>query len=95
MSRAFVNEDANHEASPRYDLPEPDSPEYEEAAARALIQGADAGDSRGAEIATGYTWGDAALVPHVRKILEQARARGDARVEKLATRFLRSAGETA
>jgi hypothetical protein len=93
MSRAFVNEDANHEASPRYDLPEPGSPDYEEAVAWALIQGANAGDSRGAEIATGYTWGDRALAPHVWKILEQAKERGAVRVEKLATRFLRAAGE--
>ncbi|MGH7554037.1 MAG: hypothetical protein ACREMQ_13525 [Longimicrobiales bacterium] len=93
MSRAFVNEDANHEASPRYDLPKPGSPDYEEAVAWVLIQGADAGDSRGAEIATGYVWGDPALAPHVRKILTQAAERGDARVEKLATRFLRAAGE--
>jgi hypothetical protein len=48
MSRAFVNEDAGAAPEPGYRLPDPSSPYYPEAAAWALIQGADAGDSRGA-----------------------------------------------
>ena len=49
MSRAFVNEDAGDAGEPEFRLPDPDSPAYEEAAAWALIQGADEGDSRSAE----------------------------------------------
>jgi hypothetical protein len=91
MSRAFVNEDASGEPEERYSLPDPDSPYYPEAAAWALIQGADRGDSLGAESATGYRWGEPALVPFVRKILEQARDQGHDRVATLARRFLRQA----
>lgn len=92
MSRAFVNEDAGNEPEHRYSLPDADSPYYEEAAAWALIEGADRGDSRGAEIATGYRWGDAALVSHVRAILRQAQDQGTDRIAQLARRFLTEAG---
>ncbi|MBW3534589.1 MAG: hypothetical protein KY453_05140 [Gemmatimonadetes bacterium] len=92
MSRAFVNEDAGLTPEPSYDLPDPGSKHYEEAAARALLQGADQGDSLGAERATGRRWGQSELVPHVRDLLEKARAEGDARMEQLAKRFLRAAG---
>ena len=92
MSRAFVNEDAGEDRGPTYSLPEPDSPYYEEAAAWALIQGADQGDSVSAEVATGYRWGEERLVPHVRKILESAEAENQERVSQLAKRFLRAAG---
>lgn len=91
MSRAFVNEDAAGGPEPEYRLPEPDSPYYDEAAAWALIQGADQGDSRGAEDATGYRWGDPLLADEVKKILEQAEADGEDRVAQLARRFLREA----
>ena len=91
MSRAFVNEDAGGAAEPRYDLPARDSPLYDEAAAWALIQGADEGDSPSAERATGYRWGEPALAPHVERILERARAEGRDRVVQLARRFLRAA----
>ncbi len=90
MSRAFVKED-DHEREPEYRLPDPDSEYYDEAAAWALIQGADAGDSRGAEIATGYRWGDRALIAHVERILEQAEAEDQPRVAQLARRYLRAA----
>lgn len=92
MSRAFVNEDAGADPGPEYHLPEPDSPYYEEAAAWALIQGADEGDSRSAELATGYKWGEPALVPHVQAILEKALEEDQDRVAQLARRFLRAAG---
>jgi hypothetical protein len=92
MSRAFVNEDAGGEPEPSYRLPEPDSPYYEEAAAWALIQGADEGDSVGAERATGCRWGEPRLVPHVRRILDEAEAEGRDRVAQLARRFLRAVG---
>lgn len=90
MSRAFVNEDAGA-PDPEYRLPDVDSPYYDEAAAWALIQGADAGDSLGAERATGYRWGEPRLVPHVRKIVDDAEAEGQDRVAQLGRRFLRAA----
>lgn len=92
MSRAFVNEDAAEGPEPKYSLPEPDSPYFDEAAAWALIQGANLGDTRGAEDATGCRWGEARLVPHVEKILEEARERDNLRLEQLARRYLRAAG---
>ena len=92
MSRAFVNEDAAGGPDPEYRLPDPSSPYYREAAAWALIQGADQGDSRGAEDATGYRWGDPLLLSEVRAILAQAEAAGEDRVAQLARRFVRDAG---
>ncbi len=93
MSRAFVNEDAAPAPEPRYDLPDPESPYFDEAAAWALMQGADRGDSRSAERATGYRWGEARLAPHVRAILDEARKKDDLRLEQLARRFLSAAGQ--
>jgi hypothetical protein len=92
MSRAFVNEDAGGGPERRFNLPEPGSPYYAEAAAWALIEGADEGDSRAAELATGYAWGDARLVPHIRAILRDAEERGERRVVQLARRYIREAG---
>ncbi len=91
MSRAFVNEDAGGEPSARhrYPLPPRDDPGYDAAAARALLKGADVGDKLGAEEATGYTWGEAKLELHVERLLEDARANGDDRLEQLAERYLR------
>ena len=91
MSRAFVKDD-DHQPEPEFRLPDPESPYYEEAAAWALIQGADEGDSRAAELATGYRWGDPALADHVRRILAKAEEEGEDRVAQLARRFLRAAG---
>ena len=91
MSRAFVNEDAGGGPEAEYHLPDPDSPYYREAAAWALLQGADQGDSRGAERATGYRWGDPLLVPEVQAILAGAEEKGEDRVAQLARRFLRAA----
>ena len=88
MSRAFVNEDSGGEIH-RYALPPRDDPGYDEAAARALLRGADLGDSIGAEAATGYVFGERTLRPHVERILVEARAAGDERLEQLAERFLR------
>lgn len=88
MSRAFVRED-HDEIPERYDLPPRDDPAFPEAAAWALLEGANRGDSLGAEAATGFRWGDASLRPHVERILAHARARGDDRLEQLAERFLR------
>ena len=81
MSRAFVNEDG---AGP--------DPEYDAACARALLLGANDGDSAGAEAATGYIFGEPKLLPWVRQILREARLSGNDRQEQLAERFLRRAG---
>ena len=90
MSRAFTKE-SNGEEIPgrRYELPARDDPAYDEAAAWALLEGANAGDSMSAEAATGYRWGEPRLKPHVERILEQASARRNERMVQLAERFLR------
>ena len=93
MSRAFVNEDESApEPRHRFPLPPEDDPAYPAAAARALLQGANEGDSASAEAATGYLFGDARLIAEVSAILGQARDTGDDRLEQLAERFLRRAG---
>ena len=60
-------------------------------AAWALVEGANQGNSRSAEIATGYRWGEPRLVPHIEQILGQAEADGSDRIAQLARRFLRQA----
>lgn len=87
-----MNEDAGPpERFPDYELPSPDSAEYDMAAARALLDGARAGDTIGAEEATGCKWGESRLASHVRQLLEKARNDGDDRLEQLAERYLRAA----
>ena len=88
MSRAFVNEDAGG-PEPRFVLPERDDSGFDEAAALALLDGADQGDSRSAELATGYKWGEPRLRPHVERLLARARGQRDERRVQLAERFLR------
>jgi hypothetical protein len=88
MSRAFINEDAG-DAPPRFPLPSRDDPSYDLAAARALLQGADLGDTASAEAATGYYWGETKLRSLVERILLEARQDGNERLEQLAERFLR------
>jgi len=90
MSRAFVKEDSEA-PEPRFSLPDPASPYYDEAAAWALIEGANLGDTRSAELATGCAWGESRLVPHVEQILERAEDEDNSRIAQLARRFLRSA----
>jgi len=90
VSRAFAKED-DHLPEPDYRLPDPDSEYYDEAAAWALIQGADAGNSRGAEEATGYRWGEPRLIGEMEKILARAEEEDELRVAQLARRFLRAA----
>ena len=87
MSQAFVNEDAEG-PEPNYVLPKRDDPGFDEAAAWTLIEGADEGDSRSAELATGYKWGEPKLRQHVERILARAQEQGDERLEQLARRFL-------
>jgi hypothetical protein len=95
MSRAFVNDDAAGEPLPehRYPLPPREDPSFLRAAAEAMLQGADAGDSVGAEEATGFVWGAAELVPEMKFLLADARSRKRDRQEQLAERFLKAAGE--
>jgi hypothetical protein len=93
MSRAFVNEDSGGVPEPRYDLPDPESAYFAEAAAWALLQGADQGDTPGAELATEIRWGDERLESAVREILERAEGEGQDRVAQLARRYLRATGK--
>ena len=89
MSRAFVSEDASGPGPEhRYRLPARDDPGYHPAAARVLIQGANEGDTDGAEEATGYRFGEPALIPYVLEILEAARREKNDRLQQLAERFL-------
>jgi hypothetical protein len=90
MSRAFVNEDAGS-GGPRRDfhLPPRDDPDFDAAAASALLEAARDGDTAAAEDATGYRWGEPRLADHVRRMLRDAEQSGDERLEQVARRFLR------
>jgi hypothetical protein len=90
MSRAFVNEDSGA-APEHYPLPPRDDPGYPLAAARALLRGADVGDTPGAEAATGFYFGDPALKQEVEQLRAEAREDRNERLEQLAERFLRRA----
>jgi hypothetical protein len=93
MSRAFVSEDSSGPGPEhRYRLPAREDAGFDAAAARALIQGANEGDTDGAEEATGYRFGEPALIPYVLEILETARREKDDRLEQLAERFLLRTG---
>ncbi|HXE83803.1 MAG TPA: hypothetical protein VN513_10795 [Gemmatimonadales bacterium] len=89
MSRAFIKEDAGGPER-RFNLPPRSDPGYDAAAALALLEGANVGDSYSAELATGYRWGELKLKPHVERILEQATKEKNERLEQLAQRFLRA-----
>jgi hypothetical protein len=91
MSRAFTKEDSDHWGDPgkRFALPPRDDPDFDTAAAEALLDAARSGDTGSAEMATGYYWGEPVLRSHVERILARARRDGDDRLEQLAERFLR------
>jgi hypothetical protein len=94
MSRAFVREDAgDHEPEMRFSLPPRDHASYPAAAALALLDAAYAGQTSAGELATGYRWGDRALEPEVRRILEDEQAKPeleqDRRLIQVARRYLR------
>ena len=90
MSRAFVNEDAGAGGPKRnYGLPPRDDPDYDEAAAEALLEAAREGETASAEEATGYYWGEVRLRPHVHRIQQRAEKEHDDRLAQLASRFLR------
>jgi hypothetical protein len=89
MSRAFLRDDAEGEMPRRhYDLPQPDAPEFAQAAARALLEAARVNETQLAERATGYYWGDEQLRTYVEEILVEAERTGDERLEQVARRFL-------
>lgn len=90
MSRAFVKEDSEeHRPRRTYALPARDDPAFDAAAASALLEAARVSEVLDAEEATGCRWGEPRLRPHVERLLEQARAAGDDRLEQVAERFLR------
>lgn len=90
MSRAFLRDDAEGEMPRRnYGLPPREDPEYDRAAARALLEAARVSETQLAERATGYYWGEPRLKPFVEQMLAEAIAKGDDRLEQVATRFLR------
>ena len=90
MSMAFLRDDAEGEMPRRnYGLPERDDPDFDRAAAQALLAAARAGETQLAERETGYYWGEPRLRPHVELLLAEAERAGDDRLEQLARRFLR------
>jgi hypothetical protein len=90
VSRAFLRDDAEGEMPRRnYALPERDDPEYDRAAARALLEAARVNETQLAERATGYYWGEARLRPHVEEIRAEAERSNDERLEQVARRYLR------
>ena len=89
MSRAFVDEDSGGGPRRRFALPPRGDPDFDEAAAGALLEAAREGATGDAEEATGYRWGEPRLRAHVERILERARLEMDERLEQLAERFLR------
>lgn len=89
MSRAFLRDDAEGEMPRRnYALPERDDPDYDRAAAAALLEAARVNETQLAERATGYYWGEPKLKPYVEKIRAEAERSGDDRLEQVARRFL-------
>jgi hypothetical protein len=93
MSRAFVREDAGDHVPPgRFALPPRDDPDFDAAAARALLEAARDADTGSAEAATGYLWGEPRLHRHVRRLLREAEslpeADQDRRYIRVAKRFL-------
>ena len=90
MSRAFTKEDDGSWGDPAYRvyLPSREDQGFDAAAAEALLEAARAGQTGSAEMATGYYWGERRLFPHVRAILERARAEGDERLMQLCERYL-------
>ena len=92
MSRAFApKDDPPDPPPPAYLLPDRSDAGYDAASAAALLHGARLGETASAEEATGFRWGDATLIPHVERILADARTRNDERLEQVAERFLKAA----
>lgn len=90
MSMAFLRDDAEGEMPRRnYALPDRSDPDYDRAAARALLEAARVGETQLAERATGYYWGDPRLHPYIEAMRVEAEQAQDERGEQLARRFLR------
>ena len=90
MSREFLRDDAEGEMPRRnYDLPERDDPEFERAAARAMLEAARVNETQLAERATGFYWGEPRLRPFVEEMLVEAERAKDERLAQVARRFLR------
>lgn len=90
MSQAFLRDDAEGEMPRRnYNLPDRDDPDFERAAARALLDAARVNETQLAERATGFYWGEPRLRSHVEQILVEAERAKDDRLEQVARRFLR------
>ena len=90
MSRAFLRDDAEGEMPRRnYALPERDDPDFDRAAAHALLEAARVNETQLAERATGYYWGEPRLRSYVEVMLAGAERDGDDRLEQVARRFLR------
>ena len=90
MSRAFLRDDAEGEMPRRnYDLPTRDDPDFDRAAARALLEAARVNETQLAERATGYYWGEPKLRAYAEEIRAAAEQSGDDRMEQLARRFQR------
>ena len=90
MSMAFLRDDAEGEMPRRnYGLPARDDPDYDRAAARALLEAARVSETQLAERVTGYYWGEPRLRPYVEEMLAEAERDRDDRLEQLARRFLR------
>ena len=89
MSQAFLRDDAEGEMPRRdYALPSRDDPDFDRAAARALLEAARVSETQLAERATGYLWGEPRLRAFVEVIRAEAEASGDDRLEQVARRFL-------
>jgi hypothetical protein len=89
MSQAFLRDDAEGEMPRRnYALPPRDDPEFDRAAARALLEAARVSETQLAERATGFLWGEPRLRGFVEEIRAEAEAAGDDRLEQVARRFL-------
>ena len=90
MSQAFLRDDAEGEMPRRnYALPPRDDPDFDRAAARALLEAARVSETQLAERATGYYWGEPRLRAAAERRLSAAEAAGDERLAQLARRFLR------
>ncbi len=94
MSRAFVNED--HEPprrTGRYELPEPDAPDFAMRVARLVLEAARVSEVSDFELATGIAWGDPRFIAEIAAIRDEAERAGDDRLELVAARYLREAAK--
>ncbi|MDB4898964.1 MAG: hypothetical protein JWN53_772 [Gemmatimonadetes bacterium] len=90
MSRAFLRDDAEGEMPRRnYALPDRSDPDFDRAAARALLEAARVNETQLAERATGLYWGEPRLRAYVEEILAEAERAKDERLEQVARRYLR------